>query len=69
MPTNADKTVASATVKASLGGVSVSEVGTHQEARPLSYFNGSRKVAGVYIGEIYNQRVIERFETTKGGKK
>ncbi len=66
---NSDKTVAAATTSATLGGVDVQEVTTHQEALPLPYLNGSRKIVGRYVGEIYNQRAIERFVKTGGGKK
>ena len=69
MAQNSDKTVASKNPESTLGGVAVREVVTHQEARPLPYMNGSRKLVGVHVGEIYNQRAVERFVKLGGGKK
>lgn len=69
MPQNNEKTVSSRNPESTLGGVAVNEVVTHQEARPLPYFNGSRKIVGYHVGEIYNQRAVERFVEVGGGKK
>lgn len=68
MALNKDKIAAPSNKAGTLGGVAVREIVTHQEARPLVYFNGSPKLTGVHVGEIYNQRSVERFEKVRTGK-